>query len=108
MNTKVYISGPISGLDYDEAFDAFSKAEYAIKQKNPCVTVVNPMRLPIPKDVEWTFAMRECLKAMMECGYIHMLPGSEKSEGARLEFFLAEKLGFGVCNDKYELVRYDD
>jgi len=103
MNAVVYISGPISGRDFEEAFEQFSDAEFAIKEKNPLAKVVNPMRLAIPDGCVWDLAMRECIGAMMECNYIHMLPGFEESKGARLEMTIAQALGFGVCNSEYEL-----
>ena len=106
MNNKIYLSGPISGLPYDEMKAAFSKAENAIRERyGALVDIVNPTKLVNIKS-EWKDAMRVCISALMECNYIHMLPGSEKNEGARLEFTIASKLGFGVCNDQFDLVNY--
>ena len=59
------------------------------------------------KGEDWNHAMRKCIVQLMECNYIHMLPGFEKSVGARLEMTIAQKLGFGVCNDIFELVDYE-
>ena len=103
---KIYISGPISGLPYEEARSVFMKAENAIRSRyGASVDIINPIRLA-PKNTSWSDAMRTCLAAMMDCNYIHMLPGYEKSDGARLEYTIAVKLGFGVCNDKLDLVDY--
>ncbi len=103
---KIYISGPITGLPYEEARSAFMNAENAIRSRyGALVEVVNPIRLA-PKNTKWSDAMRSCIAAMMQCDYIHMLPGYEKSEGARLEYTIAVKLGFGVCNEQYDLTAY--
>ena len=97
----------MTGLDYDEAKKAFDDAEEAIRWKyDREVEVINPMSF-CNKGEDWNHAMRKCIVQLMECNYIHMLPGFEKSVGARLEMTIAQKLGFGVCNDIFELVDYE-
>lgn len=106
METKIYISGPITGLPYEEARAAFMNAENAIRSRySALVEIVNPIRL-VPKNTSWNDAMRTCIAAMMDCNYIHTLPGFEQSEGARLEYTIALKLGFGVCDNQLNLVAY--
>ena len=103
----IYISGPVTGLDYGEAKKAFDDAEEAIRWKyGREVEVINPMSF-CNEGEDWNHAMRKCIVQLMECNYIHMLPGFEKSVGARLEMTIAQKLGFGVCNDIFELVDYE-
>lgn len=107
MAKYVYISGPITGLPYEEAAEAFNKAAETIRRKHAgAVVVVNPVEF-VQQGEDWDYAMRKCIEKLMECNYIHMLPGFEESEGARLELTIAEKLHFGVCNDQYELVSYE-
>ena len=107
MAKYVYISGPITGLPYEEAAEAFNKAAETIRRKHGnAVVVVNPVEF-VQQGEDWDYAMRKCIEKLMECNYIHMLPGFEQSEGARLELTIAEKLHFGVCNDQYELVSYE-
>lgn len=107
MAKYIYISGPVTGLDYNEAKAAFDNAEQSIKQKHgQAVVVVNPMSL-VQKGEKWEYAMRKCIEAMMECDYIHMLPGWEMSKGALLEITVAMGLNFGVCDTKYELLEND-
>lgn len=107
MNRKIYISGPISGLPYEQAQAAFTEAENAIRSKyGALVDVVNPIRLA-PRTTTWNNAMRACLSAMMECDTIAMLPGWENSEGARLEHTIAMKLGFAVCNEHYDIISHE-
>lgn len=108
MAKYVYIAGPVTGLDYNEAKAAFDQAAETIRRKyGEAVAVVNPMDF-CQKGEDWHYAMRKCIERMMECNYIHLLPGFEQSEGARLEATIAMKLGFGVCNDRYELVDYGE
>lgn len=108
MAKYVYISGPVTGLDYKEAKAAFDNAAYDIRKKHGnTVVVVNPMEFVNPGE-DWNYAMRKCIERMMVCDYIHMLPGFEKSKGARLELTIAQGLNFGVCNDQYELVKYEE
>ena len=108
MAKYVYISGPVSGLDYEEAKTKFGNAADAIRKKHGnAVVVVNPMEF-IQRGEDWNYAMRKCIEKMMVCSHIHMLPGFEESMGARLELTIAQNLNFGVCNDKYDLVDYGD
>ena len=106
MKDRIYISGPVTGLDYETAAAAFYHAEREIMSRyGSNVEVVNPVRL-VAKDMDWKEAMKICLAALLDCNYIHMLPGAYKSEGARLELMNAAALGFGLCNDKFELEQY--
>lgn len=103
---RVYISGPISGLEYEKAAREFLAATLGIIEKHGiAVDVVNPIDL-CRKEWTWEQCMRVCIVALISCDYIHMLPGYERSKGARLELTIAQALGFGVCNDQYDLVDY--
>lgn len=108
MAKYIYISGPVTGLPFEEAKAAFDKAAERIRNKHGIgVVVVNPMDF-CGQGEDWSWAMRKCIERMMDCQYIHMLPGYERSKGARLELMIAEQLGFGMCNSNYELVRYGE
>ena len=106
----IYICGPVTGRDYDEAKAEFDKAAYRIKYKymdKEPVEVVNPFDF-CQRGEEWVHAMRKCIARLVMCDYIHCLPNFYKSEGARLEVQIAEKLHMGVCNDIYELCDYEE
>lgn len=106
MAKYVYICGPVTGLDYEDAKGTFDHAAEQIRRRHGlAVEVVNPMDF-CQKGEEWDFAMRKCIVRLMECHYIHLLPGWERSRGARLEFLIAEGMQFGLCNDEYNLVDY--
>ena len=44
--------------------------------------------------------MSVCLKAMLDCDGIYMLKGWKKSRGAKLEHFIALKLGIEILLEK--------
>lgn len=91
---KIYISGKITGLVYEEAFELFESAEE--KLSNQGFSVVNPMKLEHNHDLSWESYMKEDLKAMLDCTHVYALKNHENSVGAMLEVELAEKLGIKV------------
>ena len=91
---KIYISGPISGIEINIAYQIFEKAEN--KLLNEGYEVVNPMKLDHSHGKTWTDYMKEDLKAMMDCDAIFMLPQWRSSAGAKIEHDLAKKLGIDI------------
>lgn len=91
---KVYISGRITDLPFDEAKQAFDKAEQSLKEQG--YSVVNPIKNGLDNSASWAEHMREDLKMMLDCDTIYMLRGYELSRGAMIEKNLAESLGFRV------------
>ena len=93
---KCYIAGPISGLDYQQAYDAFREAELKLSAAGH--DPVNPMRLPHNHDKEWSSYMREDLTELLKCESIYLLSGWYDSKGARLEFYVATCLGLKLIH----------
>jgi len=93
--SKVYISGKVTGLDYDVAFKMFEDAEQEVK--NLGGTPVNPMRF-CPNEPTWAWEkfMEICLKELLYCDGIFMLKNWGHSKGARIEYVVAKELGFKV------------
>ncbi len=89
---RIYISGKITGLVYEEAYASFAKAEEYWLSKG--WEVVNPMKLEHSHDLSWKEYMRVDLKAMLDCDAIAMLIGWAGSKGARLEYEIAQELYF--------------
>lgn len=87
---KVYISGPITGVDFGNRF-AFSCARSALELCG--YEVVDPSEVQLDDEASWADYMRADLKLLLDCDYIYMLEGWEDSKGARLERELAENLG---------------
>ncbi len=102
MAKYVYICGPVTDRDYDEAKAQFDAAAYEIKRLyGDAVKVVNPFDF-CQRGEPWSQAMRKCITKLMECDYIHVLPGWMDSRGARLEMNNAFELGFGLVDNFYQ------
>ena len=87
---KVYISGPITGIDFGNRF-AFVAASCGLELCG--YEVVDPSDVKLDGEASWSDYMRADLKLLLDCDYIYMLDGWEDSKGARLERELAERLG---------------
>ena len=88
---KVYISGPISGVNNFE--NIFSNAEEFLKSKG--YAVINPVRFNdvLPKDFEYEDFMRLGFAMIDIVDAVYMLPGWDMSKGAQAEFHYAKVLG---------------
>ena len=93
---KVYISGPITGLPYEEVEKAFNDAEIRLQEQG--YEVVNPLNNGLPTNATWNEHMRADLKLLLDCDAIYMLNGWEYSKGASLEYDLAIDLGFKLIH----------
>lgn len=91
---KVYISGPISGLIYEDVVKTFDKAESKLKAEG--YEVVNPLNNGLSKDSHWNEHMRIDIKMMLDCDTIYMLSGWHRSKGAKIEHSLAVLLEFNT------------
>lgn len=92
MAKKIYVSGKITGRDFQEALKHFSDATKMLREKG--YEVINPMELEHNHDQSWENFMRVDLKGMLECDSLYMLSGWAESRGARVEWNLAKDLGF--------------
>ncbi len=85
-----YLSGPITGTnDYEQRFDKAAKEVVAMG-----FTPVNPVTLLHEHDKTWEAYMKESIKAMMDCEVVYFMEGAMDSQGAFIEFQLAQRLGF--------------
>lgn len=100
---KIYLAGPMTGLP-EFNFPAFDAAAAVLEAEGH--EVFNPAKMdrdvgfdPSSTSVSKEFlrdALRRDLSAICECDAIAMLPGWEKSGGARVEWSLACHLGLKV------------
>lgn len=96
---KTYISGPMTGIP-DFNFPAFHAV--AKKLRDNGVEVVNPAELN-PTGTSWGDCMRRDITELMTCHTILMLKGWQKSEGAKLERYIAERLWMGIVYEELVL-----
>lgn len=94
---RVYISGKITGTDdYNERFQ---KAENDLKRLGH--TPANPVKICSGmNNATHEEYMRRCLKVLVECDGIYLLPGYENSQGARLEKYIADSIGMSIITIK--------
>lgn len=88
---KVYISGAVSGLPFDEAQRVFATREAALNHAG--YEAVNPLRLSherLGADKTWEEYMAFDLLLLLECDMINFLDGWQNSQGARLELEVAK------------------
>lgn len=81
---KVYISGKITGLSPTLYLPLFEMAERQLKAAG-FIDVVNPTKLGIDPEEEWSKAMAVCMAALEKCEAIYMLENWPQSLGARRE-----------------------
>lgn len=92
---RVYLAGPMTGMP-EMNFPAFHAAARALRGRG--WDVVNPAEInPDPK-AGWACCMRDDIAALVTCDTVAMLPGWERSRGARIEWFLGINLGLRVMS----------
>lgn len=87
--TKVFISGQVTGLEYDVACQTFANADRQLSSMG--YQVINPMKL-CRKNWSWVRCMIKCLWAIIFCDKIYQLPNWKGSKGARIEYRWAKLL----------------
>jgi hypothetical protein len=92
---RMYLAGPMTGLK-DFNYPAFNAAADALRAKG--YQVENPADHGIVEGAQWADYMAYDLTRLGLCGLIALLPGWERSEGAKLEVQIAHRLGMTVVN----------
>ena len=87
--TKVFISGKVSRIEYYVAYQTFANAERTLAAMG--YEVVNPMKI-CKKNWNWLRCMVKCLWAIFFCDKIYQLPNWQESRGARIEYKWAKLL----------------
>jgi hypothetical protein len=93
MKGRIYISGPMSGIDRLN-FPLFNMV--AVRLRNQRWEVVNPVEINSGPDADWLDCIAADLLGMKGCTAICMLPSWESSFGARIERLAAQKLGLDI------------
>jgi|SRR5579875_3669374 len=93
FNSKVYLSGPMSGLPN---FNYNTFHAVAAELRNAGYKVVSPAENVDDPSADWSDFMRRDIALMLQTDIIVALPGWEKSRGASIEIALGVKLGMNV------------
>lgn len=90
MKKKIYIAGRVSGEDLAECTMKFGTAQK--KVENMGFQAVNPLEVVGDWKATWKEAMQKCIKALVDCDGIYVMPCYKSSKGARIERDLAFNL----------------
>lgn len=90
---RIYIAGPMTGLP-DFNYPQFLRA--AERLRDAGYEVECPAEHDLPHPQEWHIYLRHAIKRLMDCDAVATLPAAESSKGARLEMYIAEKLGMQI------------
>ena len=88
---KIYISGKISGTDLTETRNRFAAVAKAMKRID--VEPVNPLENGLSEHDSWEAHMLKDIADLLQCKAIYMLQGWQDSKGARIEHYIATKIG---------------
>lgn len=92
---RVYVVGPMTGIA-DFNYPAFNAVADQLRTLG--YEVENPADHGIVDGAQWANYMAYDLTRLGLCGVIALLPDWEKSQGAKLEVLIAERLGMTVVN----------
>ena len=98
MKGKVYISGPVSGLDKAEVRRRFAEAERHLRRNG--YEVFNPCSTHLPPDATHGMYMNADVKQMPYCDIVYFLRGWERSHGCRYEHQLALATERRICYEE--------
>ena len=99
-NMKIYISGKISGTDLTETRKRFVAVAKATKRLG--YEPVNPLENGLSEHDSWEAHMLKDIADLLQCKAIYMLQGWQESKGARIEHYIATKIGMPIM---YEIER---
>jgi len=99
---RIYISGKITGME-SKARQLFEAKEQELREQG--YEPINPMKLPVNHDKSWEAYMRECVKALCDCGSIYMMNNYRESKGANIELLVASYLGLTIIYEEAETAK---
>lgn len=90
--SKVYISGKVSGLPFEEVYKKFDEAEQKLISQG--FETVNPVKLVEQNDsYTWEDYMEKDIALLLRCNGIYMLSDWWYSRGAKVEHTIAIEMG---------------
>jgi len=96
---KIYISGKISGLPFDEVKATFQEKQNKLERLG--FEVFNPTQNGLPQSNTWEQHMAHDIDSLFQCDAIYMLEDWENSKGARIENYIATITGKDVYFESY-------
>ncbi len=94
---RIYVAGPMTGYP-DLNFPAFHTAAAALRVRGHHVE--NSTEINADPKAPWLDCMRMDIARLVTCDAVYLLPGWEKSRGAKVEHGLAVGMGFHVIHAK--------
>lgn len=91
---RCYLSGPISGKDFEERKKAFKAAQVMLEAAG--YEVVNPMENGLPLNATTVQHMKRDIQLLIECECIFMMDQWNHSQGCYTEFIVATAIGCEV------------
>ena len=98
-----YIAGPVTGHPQRNQV-AFAEAQHLLERHG--WQVVNPLAV-VPASASWLGAMLRCVWHLSLCDEVRLLPGWERSRGARWELVVAVVLGLRIYPPRRGAVNLD-
>lgn len=92
MSKRLYLSGPITGVD--DYFERFQRAFLALEEAGCNVINPAPLYQVMPDDATYEEYMQICMDLLAMADVVVQLPGWEKSLGCQREY------GFAQASDK--------
>lgn len=93
---KIYIAGKVTGEPIAECTKKFRLAQKEIESMG--FDGINPFEVVMDFKATWQAAMKKCIKALVDCDAMVILPCWQDSKGAKIERKLAEDLGITIVN----------
>ena len=93
MTKRMYIAGKVTGQNRIDCLIKFQAAENRVR--NMGYEPINPIKI-VPEATIWPLAMKICMKSLLTCDAILVLPDYLDSPGAMLEVQVAKAIAMEI------------
>jgi len=101
LGDRIYIAGKVSGEKIHKVTMKFGKAQKELEALG--YEAINPLEVVNDWKATWREAMNKCIKALVDCDALLVLPDYQNSKGAMIERMLAELLEMTVYENIKEI-----